>query len=57
MTRYVSAEQLAKRYCVNKSTVWRWVGRGILPQPVKISEQCTRWKLDEIEQRDAERCI
>lgn len=55
MTRYVSAEQLAERYSVDKSTIWRYVKRGILPAPVKISEQCTRWRLDEIERRDAER--
>jgi predicted DNA-binding transcriptional regulator AlpA len=52
---YVSAEQLAERYGVDKSTVWRWAKRGSLPSPVKLSEQCTRWRLDEIERRDAER--
>ena len=55
MTRYISAGQLAERYGVDKSTVWRWAQRNILPAPVKLSEQCTRWKLDEIDQRDAER--
>ena len=55
MTRYISAGQLAERYGVDKSTVWRWAQRKILPAPVKLSEQCTRWKLDEIDQRDAER--
>ena len=57
MTRYISASQLAERYGVDKSTVWRWAQpeRAILPAPVKLSEQCTRWNLDEIEQRDAER--
>jgi predicted DNA-binding transcriptional regulator AlpA len=56
MTRYVSAAQLAKRYDVNKSTIWRWVQRGdTLPKPIKLSEQCTRFDLDEVERRDAER--
>ena len=55
MTRYISASQLAERYGVDKSTVWRWAQRQILPAPVKLSEQTTRWKLDEIERRDAER--
>ena len=55
MTRYISASQLAERYGVDKSTVWRWAQRKILPAPVKLSEQCTRWKLNEIERRDAER--
>lgn len=55
MTRYVSAEQLAERYDVDRSTIWRWSQRGILPSPIKLSEQCTRWNLDEVERRDAER--
>lgn len=55
MIRYASAKQLAERYGVNTSTIWRWAKRGILPKPVTISEQCTRWNLDEIEKRDAER--
>jgi predicted DNA-binding transcriptional regulator AlpA len=55
MSQYVSAEQLAERYGVDKSTIWRWTQRDILPKPVRLSEQCTRWKLDQIEQRDAER--
>ena len=52
---YVSVTQLARRYSVDRSTIWRWVQRGTLPQPFRLSEQTTRWKLEEIEQRDAER--
>lgn len=55
MTRYVSADQLAERYQVNKATIWRWVKRGFLPQPIKFSEQCTRFHLEKIERRDKER--
>lgn len=55
MTQYVSAEQLAQRYQVDKATIWRWAKKKIIPSPVKLSEQCTRWKLADIEQRDAER--
>ncbi len=52
---YVSVTQLARRYSVDRSTVWRWVQRGTLPQPQKLSEQCSRWKLSDIEARDAAR--
>lgn len=55
MQRYVSDVQIAERYSVSRSTVWRWVSRGILPRPQQISPGCTRWRLDEIERRDAER--
>jgi predicted DNA-binding transcriptional regulator AlpA len=55
MNKFVSASQLAKRYSVHKSTIWRWVNLGILPKPIRFSEQCTRFPLEEIERRDAER--
>ena len=57
MKRFISAEQLAERYAVNRSTIWRWaqVERGLLPRPIRISEQCTRWDLDEIELLERER--
>jgi len=53
--RYVSVEQLAERYGVDRSTVWRWSKRGLLPPPVKLSEQCTRWDLEKVVQRERER--
>ena len=53
--RYISAVQLAERYGVNRSTIWRWTRKQRLPKPEKISEQCTRWRLDEIEKLDAKR--
>jgi prophage regulatory protein len=53
--RFGSVGQLAQRYNVDKATIWRWARKGILPPPIKISPQCTRWDLDEVERRDAER--
>jgi len=53
--RYVSADFLAERYDVDKSTIWRWVTKDILPKPVRISEQCSRFDLEAVEKRDAER--
>lgn len=55
MSRFISAAQLAQRYDVSKATIWRWVNRDILPPPIKLSEQCTRFDLEEIEKREAER--
>lgn len=54
-TKYSSDLQLAERYGVHRKTIWRWAKTGVLPQPVQISPGCTRWRADEIEQRDAER--
>ena len=55
MQRYISDIQLAERYSVSRSTIWRWVHRGILPKPQKLSPGCTRWRLDGIEQREMAR--
>lgn len=51
---YVSDLQLAKRYNVSRSTIWRWVKAGILPMPVKLSPGCTRFEILAIEKRDRE---
>ena len=53
--KYVSDSQLADRYEVSRSTIWRWTNKGVLPAPVQITPGCTRWRADEIEARDAER--
>lgn len=57
MIRYISADQLAARYGVNRSTIWRWASarNGTFPKPVKLGEQTTRWKLEDVERYDAER--
>jgi len=52
---YVSDSQLAKRYSVSRSTIWRWAAHGLLPSPVRLSGCCTRWRVVDIEARDAER--
>jgi predicted DNA-binding transcriptional regulator AlpA len=55
MKRYVSDRQLAERYSVHRATIWRWSQKGLLPKPVSLSEQCTRWVLGEIEELDEAR--
>jgi prophage regulatory protein len=53
---YVSAAQLAVRYAVHVGTIWRWAQTNQdFPRPLNLSYGCTRWRLDEIEQYDAER--
>ena len=52
---YVRDTDLAARYSISRSTVWRWVKKGLLPAPIQLSEACTRWRLDDIERLDADR--
>lgn len=50
LPRYSSDVQLAELFNVSRATIWRWAASGILPQPVKLSPGCTRWRLDQIKQ-------
>lgn len=50
---YLSDKQLAARFSVHRLTVWRWVKQGKLPQPYRLSDRCTRWKLSEVEAAEA----
>jgi prophage regulatory protein len=51
---YFSDLQLADRYQVNRTTIWRWVARNYLPRPVQLSPGTTRWRRDEIESHEAQ---
>lgn len=33
---------------ISRDTVWAWVKKGQLPQPHKIGEQMTRWRVGEL---------
>lgn len=46
---YLSDKNLSNRYQVTRNTVWRWHReRSDFPRAVKLSPNCTRWKLSEI---------
>lgn len=48
-SEFASVKQLATRYRVSKSSVWRWSRSGNFPKPRKLSAGCSRWALDEVE--------
>jgi len=52
---FLSDEQLAKRYGVSRSTIWRWLRKGDFPSPVKLGPGCTRWPLDDVQAWEAEK--
>lgn len=47
---YFSDQQLAARFSVSRSTVWRWVAAGKLAQPVRFSPGCSRWPASAVEE-------
>lgn len=47
---FLSDLNLADRYNVHRTTVWRWAkSEPNFPKPVVLSPGCTRWKLSDIE--------
>lgn len=52
---YSSDKSLADRYKVSRSTIWRWAQAGRLPQPVKLSPGCSRWRSSDIAAWEAKR--
>lgn len=50
---YLTDKQVAARFGVDKSTIWRWAERGTFPKPVKLSPGCTRWRLHDVEAWEA----
>lgn len=53
---YVSDQQLAVRYDVHRSTIWRWPQSRGFPQPVRLSPQCTRWRLEDVVAWEQRQC-
>ncbi len=51
---YVNDRFLAARWGVTRTTPWDWARlKPDFPQPVRLSERCTRWKLADIEAWEA----
>lgn len=47
---YLSDKQVAARYGVDRGAIWRWRHDvPDFPQPIKLTEGTTRWRLDELE--------
>lgn len=51
---FLSDNQVATRYGVTRTTVWRWrKSDPNFPQPVTLSPGCTRWRLADLEAWEA----
>lgn len=48
-TRYLRDFEVAERYGISRSSVWRWRKKGKIPEPIKFGEDSTRWSLSELE--------
>jgi prophage regulatory protein len=46
--RSVTVRHVARRFGVSPSSIWRWVKRGKFPEPVRLGENCTRWRMSDL---------
>lgn len=49
-TPFLRDIEVAKRYKLSRSTIWRWVNEGRFPSPMKLGPSSTRWRLSDLEE-------
>lgn len=52
---YLTDREAGIRYSVHRNTIHRWAREGRFPKPVRLGENCTRWRLTDLERWEAER--
>jgi predicted DNA-binding transcriptional regulator AlpA len=52
---WYSDKDLAARYGVSRTSIWRWHRSGNFPKPRKFSARVSRWPASEIEEFDRQR--
>jgi prophage regulatory protein len=50
---FLTVEQVAAHYKVSAASIWRWKREGDFPAPFNVGRGCTRWRLADIENYDA----
>lgn len=48
--KFLTADDVAKRYDVDRSTIYRWKKEGRFPKAVMFSGGTTRWRLKDLEE-------
>ncbi len=51
--RYLRVQDVANRYTIGVSTVWKLVAEDRMPQPRRIGCRTTRWALSDLEEWEA----
>ncbi len=46
---WLTDKEVGQRYSISRVTIWRKVRSGLLPKPVKMFENTTRWSVAELE--------
>jgi prophage regulatory protein len=48
-TPFLRDIEVAIRYNISRSTIWRWVKNGRFPKPIKLGVGSTRWRFSDLE--------
>ena len=51
--QFFSYADLEERYGKSRVTLWRWVRKGLLPAPYAVGPNSAGFRVDEIQERDA----
>lgn len=54
-TVYLTDRQAGDRYSVHRNTIHRWARETSFPNPIKLGENCTRWRLADLAAWEAQR--
>jgi predicted DNA-binding transcriptional regulator AlpA len=49
LPQLLSKGDLSRIFRIHKNSIPRWVARGLLPKPIRISGTCVRWRLEDVE--------
>lgn len=45
----LDVNEVSRRTALSRTTIWRKRREGTFPEPLRLSEQCVRWRSDHIE--------
>lgn len=46
----LTVEQLEDKLSLSKATIYRWLGAGQFPRPIKVGNHATRWLSSEVDE-------
>lgn len=47
---YIDIREVKRRFCISKSTLYRWIKESDFPEPTRFSPRLVRWNINEVEE-------
>lgn len=45
----LNVKEVSKRTSLSRTTIWRWLKGGRFPEPLRLSENCVRWRSEDVD--------